>query len=119
MVSPFSPPRHGVHRLFFYFASRRLESEFFISLQTIENPAILSIACLIPAGAFVVRSNPWTPAGKPFLFPVKAVNVVFRGKLRDLLNKTFARSELLFAGQTPPLADLSPFFGSKRCVGLC
>ena len=54
-----------------------------------------------PRRRFDVRSNPWTPAGKTFFFPVKAVNVVFRGKFRDLLNSLSL--EASYSSQVKPL----------------
>ena len=61
--------------------------------------------CLVPAGALSIDQKRWSPARKNFLFPVKALSVVFRGKFLDLLTRAFARNKLLFVGQTACLAD--------------
>ena len=61
--------------------------------------------CLVPAGALSFDQKRWTPARKNFLFPVKALSIVFRGKFLDLLKKAFAQNKLLFVGQTASLAD--------------
>ena len=61
--------------------------------------------CLVPAGALSFDQKRWRPARQNFLFPVKALSVVFRGKFLDLLKKAFARNKLLFVGQTASLAD--------------
>jgi hypothetical protein len=61
--------------------------------------------CLVPAGALSSDQKRWTPARKNFLFPVKALSVVFCSKFLDLLKSAFARSKLLFVGQTAFLAD--------------
>lgn len=61
--------------------------------------------CLIPAGALSIDQKRWSPARKNFLFPVKALSVVFRGKFLDLLTRAFARNKLLFVGQTACLAN--------------
>jgi Putative transposase/Transposase zinc-binding domain len=61
--------------------------------------------CLVPAGALSYDQKRWTPARKNFLFPVKALSVVFRGKFLDLLKSAFAQNKLLLVGQTAPLAD--------------
>jgi hypothetical protein len=45
------------------------------------------------------------PARQNFLFPIKALSVVFCGKFLDLLKSAFARNKLLFVGQTASLAD--------------
>jgi Transposase zinc-binding domain/Putative transposase len=41
--------------------------------------------CLVPAGALSFEQKRWTPARKNFLFPVKALSIVFRGKFLDFL----------------------------------
>jgi hypothetical protein len=61
--------------------------------------------CLVPAGALSFDQKRWTPARKSFLFPVKALSVVFRGKFLDLFKGAFARNKLLFVGQGASLAD--------------
>jgi len=61
--------------------------------------------CLVPAGALSIDQKRWSPARKNFLFPVKALSVVFRGKFLDLLTRAFAQNKLLFVGQTVCLAN--------------
>jgi len=41
----------------------------------------------------------WIHSRKNFLFPVKALSRVFRGKFIDLLKKAFVKDNLIFAGQ--------------------
>lgn len=65
--------------------------------------------CLVPAGALSLDQKRWRPARQNFLFPVKALSVVCRGKFLDLLKKSFAQNQLLFAGQIAPLADAESF----------
>jgi Putative transposase/Transposase zinc-binding domain len=65
--------------------------------------------CLVPAGALSFDQKRWTPARKNFLFPVKALSIVFRGKFLDLLKKAFDRKKLLFVGRTVSLADCVAF----------
>lgn len=65
--------------------------------------------CLVPAGALSFDHKRWRPAAKNFLFPVKALSVVFRGKFLDLLTRAFARNKLLFVGQTACLANPAAF----------
>ena len=65
--------------------------------------------CLVPAGALSFDQKRWSPARQNFLFPVKALSLVFRGKFLDLLKKAFARNKLLFVGQTASLADCVAF----------
>jgi predicted Zn-ribbon and HTH transcriptional regulator len=43
--------------------------------------------CLIPSGALSLDQSRWIAARPNFLFPVKALSVVFRGKFLDLLTQ--------------------------------
>ena len=61
--------------------------------------------CLLPAGALSHDQMRWSPARKNFLFPVKALSIVLRGKFLDFLKKACTRNKLLFVGQTASLAD--------------
>lgn len=61
--------------------------------------------CLVPAGALSFDQKRWSPARQNFLFPVKALSIVLRGKFLDLLRKAFAQNKLLFVGQSASLAD--------------
>ena len=60
--------------------------------------------CLVPTGALSFDQKRWSPARKNFLFPVKALSIVFRGKFLDLLKSAVARNKLLFVGQSACLA---------------
>ncbi|MFQ5804694.1 MAG: IS91 family transposase [Candidatus Methylomirabilales bacterium] len=50
--------------------------------------------CLIPAGALSFEHSRWTSARKDFLFPVKALSLVFRGKFLALLKQALNQGEL-------------------------
>src|SRR5262250_2714692 len=67
--------------------------------------------CLVPAGVLSFDRNRWVSARQDFLFPVKALSVVFRGKFLDSLKKSFDQNKLLFVGQIVPLADADAFNG--------
>jgi hypothetical protein len=43
--------------------------------------------CLVPAGALSLDHSRWIKARRNFLFPVKALSVLFRGKFLDLLTQ--------------------------------
>ncbi len=45
--------------------------------------------CVVPAGALSFDGSQWTDAKKDFLFPVKALSKVFRGKFIHYLEKAF------------------------------
>ena len=65
--------------------------------------------CLVPAGALSFDQKRWSPARKNFLFPIKALSAVFRGKFLDLLKRAFDRNKLLFVSQSTYLADPAAF----------
>ena len=65
--------------------------------------------CLVPAGVLSHDQMRWTPARKNFLFPVKALSIVFCGKFLDLLKSAFAQNKLLFVGQIASLANPAAF----------
>lgn len=52
--------------------------------------------CLIPSGALKAtgETNQWVAGGRKFLFPVKALSVMFRAKFLVALKKMFAKHEL-------------------------
>lgn len=50
--------------------------------------------CLVPAGALSFDHSRWIAARKNFLFPVKALSRVFRGKFLDLFQQAYERRKL-------------------------
>jgi hypothetical protein len=50
--------------------------------------------CLVPAGALSFDQSRWISAGKCFLFPVKALSRVFRGKFLALLEQSIDRGKM-------------------------
>jgi len=56
--------------------------------------------CLIPAGVLAEDGSRWVHARNDFLFPVKALARVFRGKFVALLKTAFAKQHLIFPGRT-------------------
>ena len=65
--------------------------------------------CLVPAGALSFDQKRWSPARKNFLFPIKALSAVFRGKFLHLLKRAFDRNKFLFVSQSTCLADPAAF----------
>jgi Putative transposase/Transposase zinc-binding domain len=61
--------------------------------------------CLIPAGALAFDRSQWIPAREGFLFPVRALSLVFRGKFLDLLQCAFTEDQLRFVGRCAPLTQ--------------
>jgi predicted Zn-ribbon and HTH transcriptional regulator len=90
------------------FGHRRLGGQIgFITVLHTWDQTLLDhfhLHCLVPAGALSFDQKRWIPARKNFLFPVKALSIVFRGKFLDLLKKAFDRNKLLLVGQTASLA---------------
>ena len=56
--------------------------------------------CLIPAGALSLDRSRWIAARKNFLFHVKALSVVFRGKFLDSLEQALEQGKLKWPAQT-------------------
>jgi hypothetical protein len=55
--------------------------------------------CLVPAGALSFDQSRWISARKNFLFPVKALSLVFRGKFLDSLESAFDQGKLKLPGE--------------------
>jgi len=54
--------------------------------------------CILPAGVYQPGHAAWKAAKYKFLFPVRAVSKVFRGKYVSLLRKSYQDEELSFSG---------------------
>jgi len=65
--------------------------------------------CLVTGGALSPDGERWIAAKRGFLFPVRALSKVFRGKYLDALSQAFERGELRFAGQTTTRAPPKGF----------
>jgi hypothetical protein len=60
---------------------------------------------LVTAGGLAPGGDRWLPAKERFLFPVRALARVFRGKYLEFLARARRNGALAFAGSTAPLAD--------------
>jgi len=65
--------------------------------------------CVVPAGALSFDKSKWIAARMNYLFSVKAISKVFRGKFLDYLKRMFTAGELVFAGKTSALSDQKEF----------
>jgi predicted Zn-ribbon and HTH transcriptional regulator len=79
--------------------------------------------CLIPAGALAFDQNRWIQARRNFLFPVKALSLVFQGKFLALLQQArdqgkipAANSEIKAARQKGWIVYAKKPFGSPKTV---
>jgi putative transposase/transposase-like zinc-binding protein len=68
----------------------------------------LHVHCVVSGGALAPEGR-WIPAKRGFLFPVRALSVVFRAKYLEALEGAFEAGQLDFAGETTPLAEPSAF----------
>jgi hypothetical protein len=75
--------------------------------QTLEQH--LHLHCVVPGGALTRDGARWLPAKPGFLFPVRALAAVFRGKYLAGLQQAFTRGALRFAGGVAGLADPPAF----------
>ena len=61
----------------------------------------IHLHCIIPAGALTYDKKRWIgSANDNFLFSVKALSKVFRGKFTDYLRKAYSQGELIFVGKS-------------------
>jgi len=69
----------------------------------------LHVHCLVTSGALSRDRTRWIRGRATFLFPVKALSVVFRAKYLAGLQRAFTEGQLTFAAGTAPLADAGRF----------
>jgi hypothetical protein len=67
------------------------------------------VHCIVTGGALARDGSRWIPAPPGFLFPVRALAKVFRGKYLATLRHALAAGHLRFAGSTAPLAAPAAF----------
>jgi hypothetical protein len=75
--------------------------------QTLEQH--LHLHCVVPGGALTRDGRRWLPAKPGFLFPVRALARVFRGKYLAGLQRAFACQQFRFAGGVAGLAEPTAF----------
>ena len=69
----------------------------------------LHLHCVVPGGALAQDGARWIAAPPGFLFPVRALARVFRGKYLQALHRAFTAGRLRFAGALAALADPEAF----------
>ena len=65
--------------------------------------------CLVPGGALSEDGAEWFDCNDQFLFPVKALSKVFRGKFISYLEDAFEKNQLKFPGNTNGLKSPKGF----------
>jgi hypothetical protein len=69
----------------------------------------LHLHCVVPGGALAPDGARWIAAPPGFLFPVRALARVFRGKYLQALHRAFTTGQLRCAGSLAALADPEAF----------
>jgi hypothetical protein len=65
--------------------------------------------CVIAGGALALDGNAWRPARRNYLFSVKALSRVFRGKYLAGVERAFTHGELVFPGRLAEWATPAKF----------
>lgn len=74
------------------------------------------VHCLIPGGVLSFDRQQWRPAHPRYLFPVRALSKVFRGKFLDGLHKLFDDQRLVFP---PSVRAVAPLAQPQTFAALC
>lgn len=69
----------------------------------------LHVHCVVTGGALAPDGARWIPARPGFLFPVRALAKLFRGRFLAGLRRAFDRGELHLTGSLAALAEPAPF----------
>jgi len=72
--------------------------------------------CLVTGGGLNPEGTQWIGASAKYLFPIKALAIVFGAKYRDGLQQLYAQGKLKFHGQLVPLSQPSAFQALMRQV---
>jgi hypothetical protein len=67
------------------------------------------VHCIVTGGGLSLDGTRWVAASPDFLFPVRVLGALFRGKLLDALRRAHDRDELRFQGPAASLADPDRF----------
>jgi DNA-directed RNA polymerase subunit RPC12/RpoP len=73
--------------------------------------------CVVTGGGLSLDGQSWVSLGPKWLFPVRALSVVFRAKFRDGLQRLFDEGQLQFPSSEPRLAEPAVF--ARRLRHLC
>jgi hypothetical protein len=79
----------------------------------------IHLHCLVTGGALAADASRWITGRSSFLFPVRALSIVFRAKYLAALRQACATGRLHFAAGTADLADrrtFTAFLGRLRAV---
>ena len=76
----------------------------------------IHLHCLVPGGVLSFDASRWISTRENFLFPVKALSRVFRGKFIEALKQAFAKGRLIFPGKTAALGTQQSFARLTRSL---
>ncbi len=76
----------------------------------------LHVHCVVSGGALAPNER-WIPAKRGFLFPVRALSIVFRGKYLEALRGASRQDSSTSPGRTPRSPSLRPSARSSRSSG--
>jgi hypothetical protein len=65
--------------------------------------------CVVTGGGLAVDGQAWVSLGPKWLFPVRALSLVFRAKFRDGLQQLFDAGQLQFPSTSPDLSEPAGF----------
>jgi hypothetical protein len=65
--------------------------------------------CIVTGGGLAPSGDAWLPLGKRYLFPVKVMGALFRGKFLDGLRQLYQDDQLHFGGRAAKLSDPAAF----------
>src|SRR5512144_206215 len=76
----------------------------------------LHVHCVVTGGGLSADGQQWVSTRRGFLFPVRALSQVFRGKFLAGLRQLRARGHVQFAGDSAALADAAGWTGWLRAL---
>lgn len=83
------------------------------------------VHCIVTGGGLSLDGQRWVAAPPDFLFHVRVLGSLFRGKMLDALRRAYARGKLRLVGPAAPLAERDRFdrlcdkLAKKRWVPYC
>jgi hypothetical protein len=72
--------------------------------------------CVVTGGGLAQDGTQWVPLRPTWLFPVRALSLVFRAKFRDGLQQLFEDGQLRVPSSEPTLAEVTGFVRWLRCL---
>lgn len=76
----------------------------------------LHLHCIVPAGAISKDGSEWIGCENDWLFPARALSIVFKGKFMDYFRRAFENGELVFPGKTAEHGTTEGFHRLKRIL---